>query len=361
MSMLKKIDLYIIKRYIGTFLVMILLFIPIGILVDVAEKVDSFKEKEIPFNLIVEYYFDFVWYFGNLLYPVFLFLAIIWFTSKLANNSEVIAILSSGVSFYRYLRPFIISALAVSLFAFLVGIFIVPNATKGFKEFDLLYIHPRKGGSITSNFYKQINDKELVYVSSYDITRKRGVNFTLEHFEGEKLKFKIFSETIRWVEEDSVFRLIDFRKRTFFDNIETYEQLNVKDTIFDFQIQDFNPLDYQAETLSLFELNKFIEEERRSGSSIINRHLLARHKRYTLPLSVFILTIIAVAVSSFKRRGGMGISLSIGILIGFSFVFFDKIFEVFVNKINFYPSVAAWLPLGIFGILAVILLAYAKR
>ena len=113
--MLKKIDLYIIKRYIGTFTVMILLFIPIGIMVDIAEKIDKFKEKEVPLEAIIDYYFDFTWYFGNLLYPVFLFLAIIWFTSKLANNSEIIAILSSGVSFYRYLRPFLIAASIIAL------------------------------------------------------------------------------------------------------------------------------------------------------------------------------------------------------------------------------------------------------
>ena len=134
--MLKKIDLYIIKRYVGTFAVMILLFIPIGIMVDVAEKIDKFKEKEVPLEAIIDYYFDFMWYFGNLLYPVFLFLAIIWFTSKLANNSEIIAILSSGVSFYRYLRPFLIAASIIALSAFLAGMYIVPEASKGFKEFS---------------------------------------------------------------------------------------------------------------------------------------------------------------------------------------------------------------------------------
>ena len=359
--MLKKIDLYIIKHYLGTFAVMLLMFIPIGIMVDVAEKIDKFKEKEIPLDAIIEYYINFTWYFGNLLYPVFIFLAIIWFTSKLANNSEIIAILSSGVSFYRYLRPFLIAASVVAFFAFLAGMFIVPEASRGFKEFKYKYISRKKNDRTTSNLYKQINDNEFIYVSSYDPKRKRANNFTLEHFKGEDLKFKIFAQTIRWVEKDSNFRLINYRKRTFRAKDELYEQENRKDTIFGFEIQDLAPLNYLAETLSLGELNKFIAEEKRSGSPLIDVHLLVRHKRYAIPLSVFILTIIAVAVSSFKRRGGMGVNLAFGIITGFTFIFFDKIFGVLVDKTDLSPAIGAWLPLGVFGLLAIVLLAYAKR
>jgi lipopolysaccharide export system permease protein len=340
---------------------MILLFIPIGIMVDVAEKIDKFKEKEVPLEAIFEYYLDFMWYFGNLLYPVFLFLAIIWFTSKLANNSEIIAILSSGVSFYRYLRPFMIAAVIVASFAFLAGMYIVPDASKGFKTFTHKYLTRKKNDRSTSELYKQINENEFIYVSSYDPNRKRGNNFTLEHFEGEKMKFKIFAQTIRWVEEDTLFRLINYRKRTFTDNDEIYVQENRKDTIFGFEIKDLAPLNYQAETLSLGALNDFIAEEERSGSPLIDVHLLVRHKRYSIPLSVFILTIIAVAVSSFKKRGGMGVNLAFGIITGFTFIFFDKIFAVLVDKTDMSPALGAWLPLGVFGLLAIVLLANAKR
>ena len=340
---------------------MMLSFIPIGIMVDVAEKIDKFKEKEVPLNAIVDYYFDFMWYFGNLLYPIFLFLAIIWFTSKLANNSEIIAVLSSGISFNRYLRPFIVAAACVSILAFLAGMFIVPKASKGFNEFTYKYISRSKNDRMNSNLYKQINDNEFIYVSGYNQIRKRATDFTLEHFEGEELKFKIFAQTIRWVESDSVFRLINYRKRIFQENRELYEQNNLKDTLFDFEIQDLAPLNYKAETLSLQKLNEFIAEEERSGSPLIDVHLLVRHKRYSIPLSVFILTIIAVAVSSFKRRGGMGVNLAFGIVAGFTFIFFDKIFGVLVDKTDLSPAIGAWLPLGIFGIIAIVLLSYAKR
>ena len=359
--MFKLIDGYIIKRYLTTFFVMLLLFIPIGIMVDVAEKIDKFKENEIPLSEIVSYYVDFTWYFGNLLFPIFLFLAVIWFTSKLANNTEVIAILSSGISFNRFLRPYLISATIIAFFAFLAGMFIVPKASEGFNEFSFKYLNKRQNDRKTTDLYKQINHKEFIYVSNYSPTRKRALDFALEHFEGDTMTFKIMAQSIRWLEKDSIFRMVNYKKRTIVGDQEYFEQDNVRDTLFDFAIQDLAPLNYKAETLSMLELNDFIDAEERSGSVLINQHLLVRHKRYSLPISAFILTLIAVAVSSFKRRGGMGVNLAFGIALGFIFIFFDKIFGVMVAKSNFSPAIAAWLPLFIFSLLAIGLLNYAKR
>ena len=137
---MKLIDKYIIKRYLGTFSIMIMLFIPIGIMVDIAEKIDKFKENEVPVDALINYYIDFTWYFANLLFPIFLFLSVIWFTSKLANNTEVTAILSSGISFNRFIRPFMISALFIAIVTFLMGMFIVPKSNKGFNEFSFKYL-----------------------------------------------------------------------------------------------------------------------------------------------------------------------------------------------------------------------------
>ena len=175
------------------------------------------------------------------------------------------------------------------------------------------------------------------------------------------MKFKIKDKTIRWIERDSLFRLSNYSKRTFISDKEIYEKLSRKDTILDFSIDDLAPVTYLAETLTFFDLNKFIRDEKVRGSNLINEHLLVRHKRWSTPFSVFILTIIAVSVSSFKRRGGMGINLAFGISLGFIFVFFDKIFGVLVAKSTFSPFLAAWLPLIIFGILGFFLLKYARQ
>jgi len=357
---MKLIDGYIIKRYLGTFAVMLLLFIPIGIMVDVAEKIDKFKEKEIPPITIFEYYIDFTWYFANLLFPIFLFLSVIWFTSKLANNTEVIAILSSGISFFRYLRPFLISATFIAVFAFFAGMYIVPKSNQGFNDFRYKYLVKQEARD-TDKVFQQINDNEFIYVTNYDPIRKRATNFTLEHFEGNELKFKINASRIRWIDRDSVFRLSTFSKRIFEGDQERYQYEAQKDTMFDFEVSDLAPVNYIAETLTFGELNQLIEEERERGSLLINNHLLVRHKRWSIPISAFVLTIIAVAVASFKRRGGMGVNLAFGISLGFLFIFFDKIFGVMVSKSTFPPFLAAWLPLFLFGLLAVYLLRYAKR
>ncbi|MDC1216806.1 LptF/LptG family permease [Flavobacteriaceae bacterium] len=357
---MKLVDLYIIKRYIGTFVVMILLFIPIGIMVDIAEKIDKFKENEAPFREILNYYIDFTWYFANALFPIFLFLSVIWFTSKLANNTEIIAILSSGISFFRFLRPFLLAATFIAISAFFAGMYIVPKSNLGFNDFRYKYIIKKEARN-TDKVFQQINDNEFIYVNSYDPIRKRANNFTLEHFEGNKLAFKIKANRIRWIEKDSLFRLSNYTKRTFSGDSEFFKSNSRKDTIFDFEINDLAPVNYIAETLTFSELNQFIKDEKERGSILINSHLLVRHKRWSIPISAFILTIIAVAVSSFKRRGGMGVNLAFGISLGFLFIFFDKIFGVLVSKSTFPPLIAAWLPLVLFGFLAFFLLRHAKR
>ncbi|MEK9604420.1 MAG: LptF/LptG family permease [Flavobacteriaceae bacterium] len=357
---MKIIDWYIIKKYLSTFVVMILLFIPIGIMVDMAEKIDKIKENEVPTQAILNYYIDFTWYFGNLLFPIFLFLAVIWFTSKLANNTEVIALLSSGISFNRFLRPFLLSAGIIALFAFFSGMFVIPKSNSSYNAFIYKYID-KKNERQTKNLYKQINPKEYIFVSSYDPIRKSANNFTLEHFEDNQMTFKIQANSIRWVDKDSVFRLSNYVKRSLSGDEEIYRRKNRLDTIFDFKIDDLAPVNYKAETLTFGPLNEFIKKEREGGSVMINNHLLVRHKRWSLPFSAFVLTMIGVSVSSFKRRGGMGVNLAFGIALGFLFIFFDKIFSVMVSKSNFSPFLGAWLPIFIFGVLAILLLRSARR
>ena len=334
------------------------LFIPIGIMVDFAEKIDKFRENEVPGDLIISYYIDFVWYFGSQLYPVFLFLAVIFFTSRLANNTEITAILSSGLSFQRFTKPFFISASIIVSFALFAGMFIVPKSNLNFNEFVSEYVKSEEKRN-TSRLFKQINDNEYIYVSAYDPSRKRGLNFTLENFDGNELKHKITATTIRW--DDSIFRLTNYVKRTINGDQEILKKITRKDTLLDFDVDDLAPLNYVAETLNFFELNELIRYERRAGSPLINSHLLVRHKRYTIPLSCFILTLIAISVSSFKKRGGTGSNLAIGVSLGFLFIFLDKIFSVLVIKSNFSPALASWGILLVFLTIAVFLLTKAIR
>lgn len=340
---------------------MLLLFIPIGITVDLAEKIGKILSNEAPFGVVANYYLNFTIYFANLLFPLFLFLSVIWFTSKLANNTEIVAFLSSGVSFSRFLRPYIIGASIVSAFALLLGLILAPIASKGFNEFKYEYLSKGKKVQETENIYRQINENDIIYVSRFDALNKTGYNFTLEHFKGNVMEYKIFADNIRYNEEDSTFRLIQYVKRRVGESNDIIEVARRKDTIFDFDLDDLSPVTYMAETLSYNELNDFIEKEKLRGSSNIGRYEVVKYKKWSLPVSVFILTIIAVAVSSIKRRGGMGVNLAFGISIAMIFVFFDKVFGVMAEQSDFPPLVAVWLPNVVFGILAIYLLYNAKR
>ena len=358
---MKILDRYIIVKYLSTFFTMLFLFIPIGILVDVSEKIDKFKEFDVPLEEIIDYYIDFVWYFGNTLYPLFVFLSVIWFTSKIASNSEVIAILSSGISFNRYLKPFMLGALIVAILAFFSGMFIVPEKNKSYNEFSYKYLKKNKKSRVTSKIYKQVDENDFVYVSSYNPTRELAYDFSYEHFEGNDLQFKISARNIRWIEDDSIYRLTDYFKRSFKNDEEFIESKKILDTVFSFKINELSSVNYMAETQNFFELNKFIQQEKESGSPLINNHLLVRHKRWSLPLSTFILTLLAVSTSSFKRREGMGVNLAFGIITAFTFVFFDKFFSVMVSKSGLNPFLGAWIPNFIFLFLAIYFLKYAKK
>ncbi|WP_418514170.1 LptF/LptG family permease [Corallibacter sp.] len=358
---MKILDWYILKRYLFTFFVMLLLFIPIGITVHLAEKIGKILENNAPLDAVLLYFLDFTIYFAHLLFPLFLFLSVIWFTSKLANNTEIVAFLSSGVSFTRFLRPYLIGAFIVSLLALALGMYLAPEASKGFNDFTYKYLKKGQTAVDTKNVYRQINDNDYIYVSNFDIKQKRGTNFTIEHFENNKMVYKISANTIRYNEKDSTYRLLSYVKRKVGERDDILEITRRKDTIFPFDLEDLTPVEYIAETLSYNELNKFIKKEEKRGSSNIGRYKLVKYRKWSLPVSVFILTIIAVAVSSIKRRGGMGVNLAFGICIAMVFVFFDKIFGVMASQSDFSPLVAVWFPNVIFGILAIYLLYNAKR
>lgn len=358
------IDKYILKRYLSNFLVMLLMFIPIGIIIDVSEKVNKMIQNKVPLSLILKYYFYFTIYFANFLFPIFLFLSIIWFTSKLANNTEIIAILSSGISFNRFLRPYIIAASIVCLGALLMGFFLAPKAADEYNNFRYTYLFGNGLKEMRQNedVYREVTANEFIYVSNADTQSQTAFNFTLEKFNPNKtLKFKITASRIKYNPKQKNYTLFDYNKRTVGAFNDKLEALPQKDTIFKFDLDDLTPVVYIAETLPVHKLIQFINKEKARGNANINVYLVVLYKKFSIPISAFILTVIAVAVSSMKRRGGMGINLTIGILLAFGFVFFDKVFGVLAEKSSIPAIIAVWIPNFVFGILAFYLLRNARR
>ena len=356
------LDRYILKRYLITFMGMLLLFVPIGIMANLAEKIGKIIDNEAPLAEVIVFYGNFTLVIGNLLLPIFLFLSIIFFTSKLASNTEIVAILSSGVSFGRFLRPYFVGATMVAILIFMMGMFIVPHASIGFNEFEYKYFKKGKRDRVTENIFNQLNENDYIYVSSFDPNRQIGYNFTYEHFDSiGKLDYKISASNIRWVEDDSIYRLTNYEKREVRNETEYIKTQRRLDTVFSFQIDDLTPVSYVAETKNLFELNDFIEDQRRKGASNINAYVLVKYKRWALPIAAFILTVIAVAVSSIKRRGGMGLNLAFGIGVAFVYIFFDKVFGTLAEQSGFSPLLAVVIPNLIFGVFAIYMLMKAKR
>ncbi len=358
---MKILDWYILKRYLATFVGMLLLFIPIAITVHLAEKIGKIIESSATGAEIAQYFLDFTIYFAHLLFPLFLFLSVIWFTSKLANNTEIVAFLSSGVSFSRFLRPYLYGAIIVAAFSILLGLYLAPNASKGFNSFKYKYLSKDVNAESSGNVMKQINENEIIYVSNFDATQNIGYNFSLEHFEKGKMTHKISATTIKYIEEDSTYLLRSYFLRHIGENNDAFVQERKKDTIFDFDLEDLTPESYIAETKSYGDLVRFIEREEMRGSKNIGRYKLELYRKWSLPISVFILTIIAVSVSSIKRRGGMGANLAFGIGVAMVFVFFDKIFGTLASQSDFPPLIAVWFPNVVFAILAIFLLRNAKR
>ena len=358
---MKILDWYILKKYLITFITIQLLFVPIAIIVNLADNIDKILANEVPFNLVAEYYFNFTIYFSSSLLPLFLFLSVIWFTSKLASDTEVIAFLSSGISFFRFLRPFLIGAFIIASITFLIGLFIVPNASKDFNEFSYKYLKGSRKSYDSKNIYRQISPNDFIYLSQFNPKSNVGSNFTLEHFEDNVLEYKIESSNIRYLPSDSLFRLSNYSKRIIGEEDDILINKRKLDTSFSFKLKDLLPIKYIAETLSYTELVSFIDQEKSRGSSNIGRYQLVKYKKWSIPFSVFVLTIIAFSVSSAKRRGGTGVNSAFGIVVAMVFVFFDKVFGVMAQQSDFSPLLAVWLPNILFSILAIYLLYHAKK
>jgi lipopolysaccharide export system permease protein len=261
------------------------------------------------------------------------------------------------------LRPYIVGATIVSVFALIMSVYLVPNASAGFKNFRYTYLIGNGLNEMRDNtdVFRQISKDEYIFVTNYQEISKMAFNFSMEKFDKDKLKYKLIASRIKWNEKEKNYTLYNYSKRKVGALGDIIESGESKDTIFNFDLEDLTPLVYIAETLPIDELYKFIDKEKQRGSTNINVYLVVLYKKYSIPVSAFILTIIAVAVSSMKRRGGMGSNLAIGIILAFAFVFLDKVFGVLAEKSAAPPLLAVWTPNIVFGILAIYLLRNAKR
>jgi lipopolysaccharide export system permease protein len=360
---LKILDWYILKRYLVTFFFTLLILIPIAIAIDISEKIDKFINNNLSFYQVVdEYYSNFIIYYANTFMPLALFIAVILFTSKLSNNTEIIAINNAKVSFTRFLYPYFIGATLVTILALLMNHFVVPSSSKERKKFENTYIKQKDyQAKYVKNFSLQLTDSTYIFIQNFDTKSNSGFNFSSELYDGLKLKSKLVADNINWKEADSTFTLLNWKLRILHPNKDSISQARRLDTVFAFTPKDLIYKSALSQEMPSNELSAFIALSQKRGIKNLNAYYVEYYKRTSLPIASYILTIIAVALAFRKKRGGTGVNLAIGISVMFVYVFLLKIAEVLGAVAGVNSLLYVWIPNIIFGCLALYLYVNARK
>ena len=358
---MKKFDWYIIKKFLSTFFFTISLILIIVIVFDISEKIDDFLRSNVSLDKIIfDYYLNFIPYFGNLFSPLFIFISVIYFTSKMSGNSEIIAILNSGMSFSRLLRPFIMTAFFLASLSFVLGNFIIPETNKERIDFENKYIK-RKQKKRIKNIHMQIQRDQYVYMESYNRSKNIGYKFTLENFENNALKSKLSANYIEYDTVNNNWKARDYFIRKYQEKNDEIIKGSILDTVINLNPSDLAKNRSLVETMGMKKLNQYIKQEEIKGTAQIVYHKIEKHKRIANPFSTIILTVIAVAIGSRKIRGGAGIQLSLGLLMSFAYILFMQISTTFATNSNLLPIIAVWIPNLIFTVIAFVLVRFSMR
>ena len=338
------IDRYIIKKFIGTYVVALLLIIGIVIIFDLSEKVDKFVTNQAPLKLIIfQYYANFIPYFVNMFSPMFVFITVIFFTSKMAANTEIIAILAGGISFKRLMWPYFVSAAAIVVFSLILNLYVIPPCNKGRLAFEQKYVK-KKYENFARNVHYQISPGNFLYVQSFAPSNNTAYGFSLETIEGHDIVSKLSATEARWDSTAQGWQLKDYVLRTFEDGIETVKTGNGLDTVLAITVEDFYRRRNTVQTLPDGQLRRLIRDQKVRGDKDVMFSLIEQNERWAMPFAAFILTLIGVSLSSVKRRGGIGLNLGIGIALSFSYILFLRFAQMFVYSGSLPPFIALWLP-----------------
>ena len=356
--MLKKIDIYIIKKFLGTYFFAIALIISIAVVFDINEKLDSFLNSPLK-AIVVDYYLNFIPYFANLFSPLFTFIAVIFFTSKLADNSEIIAMLSSGISFRRLMIPYMISAAIIAGVTFYLNSYVIPPANVTRIEFQNKYVKNKKV-DYASNIQLQVEPGVIAYMSRYDNNTKTGYRFSLEKFEGKILKSRLTAQTVTY---DSAYHWIikDYMIRNFNGMREELTRGSRLDSIITIEPSDFLISRYDSELMTTSALKTYIDRQKKRGVANIKDFEIEYEKRFAMTAASFILTVIGMSLSSRKVKGGMGVNIGIGLLLSFSYILFSTVSSTFAVSGATSPRIAVWLPNIVYSIIAVYLYRKAPK
>lgn len=352
---MRRLDRYIIKKFLGTYIFMIALIISIAVVFDINEKIDKFMTNNASLHdIIFHYYLNFIPFYTNLFSPLFVFLAVIFFTSKMANNSEITAILSNGIGFKRLMKPYMISALVIAVFAFVFGSYVIPPANATRIEFEQTYIDPRKRKTGDMDIQFKVGPGTIVYFGNFDMPSKTGYNFSMDYFDSLQLMSRLTARSVRY---DSAFHwtINDYQIRDFDGLKETITQGSSLDTILQIVPNDFIIANSDHQMMTSPQLRKYVKSQKERGMGNIQSFQIEYHSRIASVFSAFILTIIGASLSARKVKGGMGLNIGIGLVLSMGYILFMTVSSTFAVKGSMSPFVAAWIPNIIFLLIAMYL------
>ena len=349
---IKQLDLYIIRKFLGTYFFATLLILAIIVMFDVNEKMDKFLQAPLKAT-IFDYYVNYLPYMANQFSPLFTFIAVIFFTSKLAGNSEIIAILSSGVSFRRLLVPYMVSALVIAVFTFTLDAFIIPPANVKRIDYQNKYIK-NKAVDYGSNIQLQVVPGEIAYMSRFDNRTKTAYNFSLEKFDGKVLRSRLTASSAVY---DTLYRwtVRDYMIRDFKGMKEEIRQGGRLDTVVPIEPRDFLIAQNDHEKMTTPDLYNYINRQKMRGVANIKGFEIELHRRFAMTAAAFILTLIGMSLSSKKVKGGMGINIGIGLVLSFSYILFSTVTSTFAISGYTTPFIAMWIPNVVYLIIGIFL------
>ncbi len=359
---LKRLDWYIMKKFLGTYVFAIALIISIAVVFDFNEKQDRFMSHDAPWSAIVfDYYLNFIPYFANLFSPLFVFIAVIFFTSKLAENSEIIAMFSTGMSFKRMLRPYMLSAAIIAVVTFFLGAYIIPKGSVTRINFEDKYYKQRKMNT-ARNIQLEVDSGVIAYIDRFENYSNTGYRFSLDKFNGKQLVSHLTARSItydtsavhKWIVKDYMIREMEGMK----EHISKGTRI---DTILFMEPADFLIMKNQQEMLTSPQLSEYIDRQKQRGFANIKEFEIEYHKRIAMSFASFILTLIGVSLSSRKTKGGMGLHLGIGLALSFSYILFQTIASTFAVNGNMPPVIAVWIPNILYSFIAFYLYQKAPK
>jgi lipopolysaccharide export system permease protein len=360
---MKIIDKYIIWKFLGTFFLSIILILTIAVVFDFAEKIDNFMEREAPVKAIIfDYYLNFIPYFATLFSPLFVFISVIFFTSKMAANTEIIAILNSGMSFKRMMWPYFISALVIAMLSFVLTNFVIPQSNMERISFEDKYYRPSARRVPVMNIHRQVSKNVLIYMESFNPISQAGRSFTIEKFnDSGRLESKLSGNMVKYDTATSKWLVMNYYVREMEGDEEVITKGERLDTTLLIKPEDLSRGPGYVGTMKYKELNDYIDQLKLQGSDELKIFLVEKHRRFSNPFAVFILTLIGVSLSSKKVRGGIGMNIGIGLGLSFSYILFLQFAAQFSLKGNLDPMLAMWIPNIIFSGIAFALYKIAPK